>query len=959
MCGIAGLFSYRDTGPPVDVASLRRIHDHMAIRGPDGEGVWQATHGRVALSHRRLAIIDLSEAGAQPMKSADSDLCITFNGEIYNYKALQADLRQKGHVFKSQSDTEVLLHLYSEYGREMVHHLRGMYTFAIWSESSKSLFLARDPFGIKPLYFADDGKTFRFASQVKALLAGGSVDASPSAAGHAGFYLWGHLPDPFTLYQGIRALEAGHSLMIKPGGAESPQKFFDLGSEIASLAGSSPLSDDDSRAMLHEALKDSVAHHFVADVPVGIFLSSGLDSSTITALSSELEAPDLRTITLGFDEYRNSIDDEAPLAELVARAYRTSHQTKWISRSDFNVEYERLLAAMDQPSIDGVNTYFVSRAAHQTGLKVALSGLGGDELFGGYPTFNDLPRLVNLVRPFNALPAVGKLIRGLSSPILDRFTSPKYAGVVEYGGDYPQAYMLRRALHMPWELNELLGEPLTKLGLEELQSESRLGKIVEGIHSAKSRVSALELSWYMRDRLLRDSDWAGMAHSLEIRVPFVDVKLFRTVAAINASRWLGKADMARAPKVALPREVLERRKTGFSVPVRDWLASRDPDQNPLRGLRGWARQILPPRTTRALALVSDAYGGYGGIAEFNRNFLASLCTHPDCMTVVALPRLMTMKSEPQPQRLQYRIDGLRGKFKYVWAVFTLLCRQTKFDVVYCGHIYMLPIAYFASKVCGAPLVLIIHGIDAWQPTTSRLTNMLVRKVDAFVAVSALTQGRFKKWAAPEKAQELILPNTVKLENFAAGPRDADLEQRYNLHGKLVVMTIGRLASAERYKGFDEVIEALPELVHHIPNIVYLIGGQGPDRGRLEAKARELGVADRVIFTGFIRESEKAAHYRLADVYVMASRGEGFGIVTLEAVASGIPTIASRIDGGREALRDGMLGTLIDPDQPSELIAAVIAASQKPKTVPEGIEYFSYANFENRVHAIQDQIVEGR
>jgi len=233
MCGIAGIFAYGASAPPVDQEELLRIREHMINRGPDGAGLWISPDRRVGLAHRRLAIIDLSQTGAQPMATADGRYRITFNGEIYNYRELKKELQAKGYVFHSNSDTEVLLHLYADRGEDMVHALRGMYAFALWDERKKGMFLARDPFGIKPLYYADDGTAIRVASQVKALLAGGAIDTTIEPAGHVGFFLWGHVPEPYTLYKGIRALPAGTSLWIDASGPKPSRQFFNVTEELA------------------------------------------------------------------------------------------------------------------------------------------------------------------------------------------------------------------------------------------------------------------------------------------------------------------------------------------------------------------------------------------------------------------------------------------------------------------------------------------------------------------------------------------------------------------------------------------------------------------------------------------------------------------------------------------------------------------------------------------------------
>ena len=593
MCGIAGIFSYDPAASPVDREELLRTREAMIHRGPDGAGLWISQDGRVGLAHRRLAIIDLSATGAQPMATADGQLRITFNGEIYNYRELKKELQAKGHAFHSSSDTEVLLHLYADRGADMVHALRGMYAFALWDERKRGLLLARDPFGIKPLYYSDDGGTLRVASQVKALLAGGAIDTTPEPAGHVGFFLWGHVPEPYTLYKGIRALPAGTRLWIDSAGHRDERTFFSVTAELAKASeASQAFTRDEVHERLRAALIDSVRHHMIADVPVGVFLSAGLDSSTLTALAGESSGSDLRTVTLGFREFEGTANDEAPLAERVARHCRTQHQTRWVTKEDFRGEYDRLLQAMDQPSTDGVNSYFISKAAAQSGLKVALSGLGGDEMFGGYPSFRQIPKAVTALSPFTQVPGLGRGFRMLSAPVLRHFTSPKVAGLLEYGGTYGGAYLLRRGMFMPWELPGLLEGEMVREGWEALHTLSRLEATTRGVNGPHRKVQALETAWYMRNQLLRDADWASMAHSLEIRLPLVDVELFRATAPMfGSNNPPGKLAMAGTPREPLPREVIEREKTGFTTPVREWLAPGGPDSKAHRGLRGWAGTI--------------------------------------------------------------------------------------------------------------------------------------------------------------------------------------------------------------------------------------------------------------------------------------------------------------------------------------------------------------------------------
>ncbi len=588
MCGIAGLFAHEHNAPPVDIDCLTRMNDAMVPRGPDGDGIWISEDERTGFAHRRLSIIDLTEGGTQPKQLAGGRYVITFNGEIYNFRELRSELKAQGNRFKTNSDTEVLLHLYQRDGSDMVEHLRGMFAFAIFDREKQGIFLARDGFGIKPLYYSDDGGTFRFASQVKALLAGREIDTEPSAAGRAGFYVWGYVPEPWTMFKKIRALPAGCTMWIDHNGARSPARYFDVTWDLEA-AMETPASWTPDR--LREALLDTLRHHLVADVPVGAFLSAGLDSATIVGLTSELQADALRSVTLAFDEFDGTQFDEATLAEKIARHYDTAHRTQRVGRSDFQDEYQKLCAAMDQPSIDGVNTYFVSKVTAETGLKVAMSGLGGDEIFGGYPSFREVPRLAGTLGKIPGGRCLGRALRALSAPVISAITSPKYASLLEYGTCYPDAYLLRRALFMPWELPKLMDRDMAKAGWEELDETTLRKTQVDGLGTARAKVSALEATWYMRSQLLRDSDWAGMAHSLEIRVPLVDTFLFKSLAPMLVSdKPPGKMDMAASPAKPLSGEVLNRPKTGFAVPMRAWLLKDDPTATE-RGFRGWARRI--------------------------------------------------------------------------------------------------------------------------------------------------------------------------------------------------------------------------------------------------------------------------------------------------------------------------------------------------------------------------------
>ena len=479
MCGIAGIFAYRPTARAVDREELVRIRDHMTSRGPDGSGDWYSSDGRVGLGHRRLSIIDLSSRGAQPMQTADGRLVITFNGEIYNYQALRSKLEAKGYVFRSNSDTEVLLHLYAELGDEMLRELRGMFAFAIWDSLEKKLLLARDPYGIKPLYYANDGSTLRFASQVKALMAGGRISRDPDPAGWVGFYLFGSVPEPFTTYREVRAVPAGSFVRIDRGQLHEPVQYYSIARKYnqAQRNGVSAPTEE-TKAQVREALLDSVRHHLVADVPVGAFLSAGVDSHALVGLMRKVGQQDIQTITLTFDEFRGSQSDEAPEATAVANFYGTRHTTRVVDENEFRADLPAIIEAMDQPTIDGVNTWFVSKAAREHGLKVAISGIGGDELFGGYPSFNDIPTSVRWMATPSSIPFLGQALRRALCRMHGEGwgVSPKLAGLVEFGGNYAGAYFLRRGLFMPWELPDVLDPEVAREGLKQLDPINHIAR---------------------------------------------------------------------------------------------------------------------------------------------------------------------------------------------------------------------------------------------------------------------------------------------------------------------------------------------------------------------------------------------------------------------------------------------------------------------------------------------------
>lgn len=609
MCGVAGIYSYNLNGPAVSPHELRLIRDHMRSRGPDGAGEWYSQSNRAGLAHRRLSIIDLDERADQPMVSDTGRYVISFNGEIYNYRELRRNLERKGYKFRTTSDTEVILHLFAEKGEKMLEDLRGMFAIAIWDDKEGTLFLARDPYGIKPLYYSDDGIVIRIASQVKALLAGSAIARRLEPAGLIGFYLFGSVPEPFTLYEGISALPASTYMFVNTSGPTKPVAYFSVSQALSGRDHtSSKLKYGELQQELRAHLLDAVECHMEADVPVGAFLSAGIDSSALVGLMAEVakrRGTSIKTITLEFDEFQGSQDDEAPLAQEIASVYGTSHSIRKVSEGEFQEELPKFLDSMDQPTIDGLNTWFVSKAAREEGLKVAISGLGGDELFGGYPSFKDIPMWVRYFSAPSKLPMIGDLMTALGRTALAKnmAINPKFWGLFKYGGSYSGAYILKRGLYMPWELPDFLDPELVRTGLNALKPLLTIEKELspEAITSFQ-QVASMESCLYMRNQLLRDSDWASMAHSLEIRVPLVDATLLSNLAPIMSgdNHTQVKKLFGQTPIPPLPELALNRKKTGFKTPIEKWMKKVNFENEAVGHkvgrsqpwARDWARKVM-------------------------------------------------------------------------------------------------------------------------------------------------------------------------------------------------------------------------------------------------------------------------------------------------------------------------------------------------------------------------------
>jgi asparagine synthase (glutamine-hydrolysing) len=561
MCGIAGVLKFGLDNLDVETL-IHRMQLALQHRGPDDRGIYISPNTQAALIHTRLAILDLSASGHQPMSSSNSRYWITFNGEIYNFEELRSQLEAKGETFSSKTDTEVILKLYQHYGKDCLQHLRGMFAFAIWDDAEKTCFMARDPMGIKPFYYWQNGSTLIFASEVRAILASGLPQVSLSAAGLYGYLTNGAVPEPYTLIQDIRCLEAGNYLQWQSGRLEQSCYWqIDFSPQEISL----PEAIQKTRA----ALIDSVKHHFVSDVPVGMFLSGGIDSTAVVALARQTQSGELRTYAITFAE---AAWNEGAIASQVAREFATTHTEYQISASLGSELLPQFLQTLDQPSIDGFNTFCVSQIAHQDGMKVVLSGLGGDELFGGYGTFQAIPNLVRQRAKVNCLEPLAAFIgAGLESLTY----SPKLrraGGFLQSSNSIESAYHSFRGIFSPQEALVLMRSYLPEIDLAQISNQFKSSMIAPPKFSTfEDEVSYLEMSRYMRNQLLRDSDVMSMQWGLELRVPLVDQTLWSEVAAIPSTLRMAKNKSLLTQAVPeVPSYVKNRPKQGFTFPFVKW-----------------------------------------------------------------------------------------------------------------------------------------------------------------------------------------------------------------------------------------------------------------------------------------------------------------------------------------------------------------------------------------------------
>ena len=970
----------------------------MKHGGPDDEGMYADDSQHLVLGHRRLSLIDLSASGHQPMAYMDGRYVITFNGEIYNYLEIKEVLIKEGFSFHTGSDTEVILAAFAAWGTRSFEKLNGMFAFAIWDKQESKLYLARDPSGIKPLYYAVTREGLAFSSEIRGFKPVPWLQEE-NRQWPVFLLAYGHLPEPVTTLQKVKPLPKGTYLCFDSITSTCETgifKKFHFSNTIVQRKEAIPL--------IMEVLQQSVNRHLISDAPIGVFLSGGVDSGIVALMASADRKTRLNTLSLDFEEHGFS---EKKYQDLLRDTMNCSSHQHLLKKEEFQEFLPRILGSMDQPSCDGVNTWFVSKYAKESGLKAVLSGIGGDELYGGYPSFSRMQK-VNLLQN---LPK--SFLRAGKHGGLKSFKRLCYLSLGGATGEY----LFLRGQFIPSEIAHHLN--MDEKEVWKILSEK---PVFEDRQTLKSfdEASWIELNMFMQNQLLRDVDVMGMAHGIEIRVPFLDKEFVDLSMQINGRLKeegpLPKQLLIDSFKDILPEPIWNRPKMGFGFPFKKWLATSDfvaslippKDANYKNFAAGnihWSQfmslmliqyrgiktsscsepvssrkmGIKPPIIERSgdaeekaitssvqkvMFLTLRTFSLTGGIEKVSKvagKALNDLCEEAGKeITIFSMYDVPADMDEKYFPKKNFTGFGVR-RLSFTQKAFLSGIRN---DVVILSHINLLPVGYLVKLFSPKTrLVLIAHGIEVWK-TFSGLKKKMLFACDRILSVSQYTKEVIKELNHFPAEKIEVLNNCLDpfLEEPVKKEKDKSLLDKYCLHkDDLVLMTLTRLAASERYKGYDIVIESLLELREKIPALKYLIIGKydEEEKQRLDKLIGEAGLDSHVIFTGFVPDEELAEHFNLADIYIMPSEKEGFGIAFIEAMYYNKPVIAGNKDGSSDALLGGKLGLLVNPsskEDVSEAIENIIG--KKGQYLPDRkllMEHFSFEVYKDKWKEVLEEL----
>ncbi|MDA8243780.1 MAG: asparagine synthase (glutamine-hydrolyzing) [Elusimicrobia bacterium] len=949
MCGICGFANYRNDD------LLKCMASRIAHRGPDEDGFFSDGE-RVSLGMRRLRIIDLA-TGSQPISSEDGGITVVFNGEIYNFKELRAELRSKGHVFRTNTDTEVLVHLYEEHGADLLPRLRGMFAFALWDSRKASLLLARDHFGIKPLFYSVVGEKLYFASEIKALLPASDIPAALDSEAVDAYFTNLYIPAPLTVYKGIRKLEPG-CLLTFSGGRAAVRRYWSV-----PAFGSSPArSWEEYREAADALLASSVAEQLVSDVPLGLLLSGGVDSATLLYYMSRAGASPVKTFSIGYGP-RDASFNETAGARLAAEYFRADH-TETVLEPDPRTMMERLATVFDEPFADAsaLPTLLVTGEARRK-VTVALTGVGGDEFFGGYPRHLGarlLPGYLRLPSPLRAgfWAAARTLHESYSSTNNPGRIKRFFKGA---RGDFRGAYE-------SW-LAYFSAEERGSLYAASRAPAAGTAPALPGRLEGPDDIFGYEVRNYLSDDLLCLADRVSMANSLELRVPFLDVRLAELLAsaplALKTRGFRLKALLRGIMAGRLPEETLRGPKRGFQVPLARWYSEE---------LRSFVRETLAESTlekdgwlepgyiagllkehesgrrnlndqihavmmfglwaakNRKVAAAPAAFGIRTGAGPLNVLVCTDIIQEDDAggsgrVAWETAKRLAAMGHRPvvltkgRAGKKDFEIfEGLEvyryggGPLRLRAMLRRMAARHGRFDVIEAHHPYTTLLAMMFLK--GTPAVYNFHSpwaeeyaIRCRDLGISPLRRLLLGGLRSLMERGALKRSRVVLNASRFMAERLrsahglgsrIVPLGVDLDKFSPAADPGALRDRLRIpRERFVIFTVRNLVSR---MGLENLVEAASAVVKARPEALFIIGGSGYLRLKLEQMIAEAGLEGHVRLEGYIPEADLPAYYQSADLFILPTRLlEGFGLVTLEALSSGTPVLATPVAATPEIL----------------------------------------------------------
>jgi len=952
MCRLAGIVDKSNTHLKQDILAMR---DAMRHGGPDAEGVFIDETMGLAFGHRRLSLIDLSEAGNQPMHR--DDVSVVFNGEIYNYKDLRDELRSFGIQFSTDSDTEVIIRSYQHWGTECFGRFRGMFAIAIYDRYYKKLLLARDHAGIKPLYYYHKNGKLYFSSEIRGFKAlHGKWEER--ADWRIFFLTYGFLPEPVTTLKDVHPLEKGSYKVFNLEDLSAFQRFF-YREEYSEI-----ITDfTEAKRLIRDTLTSTVERHLISDAPIGLFLSGGIDSSLLTLLAQPYIPKSLHTLSMVFEDQEFS---EKAYQEIIIEKTDAHHQSFLVTKKDFDESFDDIILSMDQPSTDGINSYFICKYARKAGLKAVLSGLGADELLGGYPSF----KREQQYRQLSKLPARALRLAGFSPK--DAYRKLSFLGRKDPVGEY----LFYRGYYSPSETSTLLDCSLkeVKETLQQIKVPSFVADLPAG-----NRVSYLESNIYMQSQLLKDTDAMSMWHSVEVRVPFLGRDFVDAVHQISTDLKFGHSQpkhlLIETFKDILPTEIWDRKKQGFVMLFANWMKGKQLspqstsgsivstlqkrfDKGKLVWSRYWAYLLIseemrvngwqaddsvqkavaetsvetgfsiPERDKsrqRILFLCLTTFSQAGGIEKFNRCFLKALEETEGEFNISTRAMSPYDHLADETYYRQERYTGYQGsRLKFV---LNAVLRAGLKDTVIIGHLNLAPVGCLIKKLFPKTrVILITHGIEVWSPLEGQRKKML-EVADLILSVSNFTKNKLIDIQGIPGEKITVFPNTI--DPFFRVPKvfyvNKEIRREYNFAaGDPVLFTLSRLSGREKYKGYDLVIQCLPELKKQFPTIRYIIAGKydAEEKSRLDELINKLDLNENVFLTGYLAEKSLLEYYQAADLFIMPSRKEGFGIVFLEALICGLPVIGGNQDGSVDALRNGELGILVNPGNLQEIIDGI-------------------------------------